>query len=350
MTGSIVWLDAEAAEADVGAKMGRLARLHRLGVLVPRGFTVTTGAYRRHCARSGLDTRIEEAFGELGTGPEGAARIREAIERTPLPGDLAAEITAAYTELCRRCHEADAPVAVRSSAAHEDDAAASFAGIFATHLGVRGGPGVLAGVRSCWASLFTARAMAYRARGGIGYQDMPIAVGVTELIPAHSAGVAFSVHPVSGKPDRVVIEASWGFGEAIGQGRVTPDRAEVGKSDGRVLAYEVAHKDVLSSYDAAGGRVVEIAMPAELADRRVLDDEQVAAVTATVTSIERQFGHPVDVEWVVSRHRRPGDPICVVQARPVTITSAHEPAPTVYDPVAMARKHLFGGMASGAHG
>lgn len=344
MTRSIVWLDAEAAEAEVGAKMGRLARLHRLGVLVPRGFTVTTAAYREHCAR------IEEAFPELGTAPDAAARIRDAIVRTPLPGGLAAEITEAYAELCRRCRHADLPTAVRSSVPGEDGDTTSFAGIFDTHLGVSGGPGVLAAIRSCWASLFAERAMAYRARSGIGHRDTSIAVGVTELVAARSSGVAFSVHPVSGKPDRVVIEASWGLGEAIGQGRVTPDRAEVGKSDRRVLSYEVAHKDVLSTYDAASGRVLEITMPAGLAGRRVLDDEQVTAVTTVVTSIERRFGHPVDVEWVVPRHRSAGDPICVVQARPVTVPAAHQPAPTSYDPVAMARKHVFGGVATGPDG
>jgi phosphoenolpyruvate synthase/pyruvate phosphate dikinase len=357
MTGaaSIVRVDgvdpASTRTADVGTKMGRLAQLHRLGVLVPRGFTVTTAAYRRHRARSGLDARIEEAFAELGTDPgedalgAAAVRLRDAVERTPLSDDLAAEIIQAYAELCRRCHEIDIPTAVRSSAAGEDGATASFAGIFDTCLGVSGAPGVLAAVRSCWGSLFTTRAMAYRVQSGIGHRDVPsgmsIAVGVTELVPARASGVAFSVHPVSGKPDRVVIEASWGFGEAVGQGRVTPDHAEVGKSDGRLLSYDVAHKGVMSAYDAAGGQVVEIGMPAGLADRRVLDDEQIAAVTAVVTSIERHVGLPVDVEWVLPRHRRAGDPICVVQARPVTVPVVGEPAQTGYDPVEMARKHVF---------
>lgn len=366
--GSITWVDADdpaasTGTADVGAKMGRLSRLHRLGVLVPRGFTVTTAAYRQHSARSGLDARIEEAFAELGTEPgedalgAAAVRIRDAVEHTPLSDGLAAEITQAYAELCRRCHDidipadipADIPTAVRSSAAGEDGAAASFAGIFDTTLGISGAPRVLAAVRSCWSSLFSARAMAYRVRNGISHRDMPIAVGVTELVPARSSGVAFSVHPVSGKPDRVVIEASWGFGEALVQGRVTPDRAEVGKSDGRELSYDVAHKGVLSTYDAASGRVVEIGMPSELADRRALDDEEVAAVTAMVTSVERQFDHPVDVEWVISRHRRAGDPICVVQTRPVTVTVAEGPAPTVYDPVEMACKYVFGRVVTRAH-
>lgn len=361
MTGaeSIVWVEAEAAVADVGAKIGRLSQLHRLGVLVPRGFTVTTAAYRRHCSRSGLDTLIEQTFAELESTPgedapsAAAQRIRNAVERTPLSGDLTAEITQAYAELCRRCHaschesghESGVPTAVRSSAVGEDGAAASFAGIFDTYLGVAGTPGILAAVRSCWGSLFTPRAMAYRLRSGLGHRDMPIAVGVTELVHARASGVAFSVHPVSGKPDRVVIEASWGFGEAIVQGRVTPDHAEVGKSDGRVLSYDVAHKSVLSTYDASSGQVVEIGMPTELADRRVLDDEQITAVTAVVTSIERHLGHPVDVEWVISRRDR----ICVVQARPVTVAVAGEPTPTVYDPVAMARKHVFGRVVTRAH-
>jgi phosphoenolpyruvate synthase/pyruvate phosphate dikinase len=189
--------------ADAGAKMGRLSRLHRLGVLVPRGFTVTTAAYRRHCAETGLDTRIEKAFAQLGTDLDhdvlsaAAARLRDVVERTPLSGGLAAEITEAYAELCHRCHENDGhendgheldiPTAVRSSAAGEDGDTASFAGIFDTYLGVSGTSRVLAAVRSCWGSLFTARAMAYRLRRNIGHREMPFAVGVTELVPARAS-------------------------------------------------------------------------------------------------------------------------------------------------------------------
>jgi phosphoenolpyruvate synthase/pyruvate phosphate dikinase len=105
----------------------------------------------------------------------------------------------------------------------------------------------------------------------------------------------------------------------------------------------------MSAYDAAGGQVVEIATPTGLADRRVLDDEEVAAVTAVVTSIERHLGHPVDVEWVISRNHRAGDPICVVQARPVTVPVAEDPTPTAYDPVAMARKYVFSRVVTRVH-
>jgi len=184
--------------------------------------------------------------------------------------------------------------------------------------------------------------VAYRVRAGTHHRDMPMAVGVIELIHARASGVAFSAHPVTGKTDRIVIETSWGWGEAVVQGLVTPDHVEVGKADQRVLRYQVATKKVVSSFDYAVGRVVETAMPARLVERRVLDDEQIAAVVGAVLAVERYYGYPVDVEWVLDRHRREGEPVCVVQARPITTTALAAPAPTEWNPAAMAAKYIFG--------
>ena len=352
MDEQIVWIDKvdpETAVAVAGSKIGRLAELHRAGLRVPQGFAVTVEAYRRHCLTSGLDERVNAVIRGLGRAPEqpamerAAARLRELFERTPVAEDLAAEVAAAYEQLCLRRIEINVPTAVRSSATGEDAADASFAGIFDTYLGVSGTAPILAAVRACWGSLFTPRALAYRLRHGISHLDMPIAVGVIELVHARASGVAFSLHPVTGKTDRIVLETSWGWGEALVQGLVDPDHVEVGKSDGRVLTYRVAHKAVVSAFDYAAGRVGQMAMPALLADRRVLDDEQIGAVVDAVRRIERMYGRPVDVEWVLDRHRRAGEPICVVQARPVTIPV--DPAaqtPDRYDPVEMALKHVFG--------
>jgi len=357
-TGSIVWIDEvdpAVAVAAAGSKMGRLAELYRVGVQVPMGFAVTVAAYRRHCAEAGLDGRIDEVVAELGTGVGGAEptaaaveaaskRLRALFEATPMSEALAAEIVEAYEELCLRCVDVNVPTAVRSSATGEDAADASFAGIFDTYLGVSGSRRVLDAVRTCWGSLFTGRALAYRLRKGISHHAMPIAVGVIELIHARASGVAFSVHPVTGKPDRIVIETSWGWGEAIVQGLVNPDHIEVGKADGRTLKYTVAHKTVVSAFDFAQGRVCEIDMPAKLADRKVLDDEQVTAVADAVKAIEVHYGYPVDVEWVISRHRRAGDPVCIVQSRPVTVVATEaERTPAAYDPVALAQKYVFSG-------
>ncbi|MDN5859817.1 MAG: PEP/pyruvate-binding domain-containing protein [Pseudonocardia sp.] len=350
-TDSIVWIDEvdpATAVAVAGSKMGRLTELHRSGVQVPQGFAVTVEAYGRHCAESGLDARIEGVLAGLGDSPseqevvEASTAIRDLFAATAMSKALSEEIVASYEELANRCVEVNPPTAVRSSATGEDAADASFAGIFDTYLGISGPQRVLDAVRACWGSLFTARALSYRLRKGISHHDMPIAIGVIELIHARASGVAFSVHPVTGKPDRIVIETSWGWGEAIVQGLVDPDHIEVGKADGRILKYDVAHKKMVSAFDFAQGRVTEIAMPERLADRKVLDDEQVAAIAEAVKAIEEHYGYPVDVEWVISRHRRAGDPICIVQSRPVTVT-AHDTTPAAYDPVALAQKYVFSG-------
>ncbi|MGH3160159.1 MAG: PEP/pyruvate-binding domain-containing protein, partial [Streptosporangiaceae bacterium] len=121
-----------------------------------------------------------------------------------------------------------------------------------------------------------------------------------------------------------------------------PDHIEVGKADGRILKYQVADKTVVSAFDYAAGQVVETAMPARLADRQVLDDEQIGAVVDAVLAVERRYGYPIDVEWVLDRHRRAGAPVCVVQARPVTVPEPPtETAPAAWTPAAMAAKYAF---------
>lgn len=349
---AIAWMDEVAPEQAVGAcgaKMGRLAELLQAGVSLPQGFTVTVEAFRRHWDRAGLDEVVDAALGGLGAdaGPaevEAAARAaRAGLARRDLHADLAGLIADAYEELSSRCFEINVPAAVRSSAIGEDSGTVSFAGIFDTYLGVSGPERVLRAVRQCWASLFNARAVAYRLQAGLDHRDTPMAVGVVELIHARASGVAFSAHPVTGKTDRIVIETNWGWGEAVVQGLVTPDHIEVGKADGRVLKYQVATKTVVSAFDYATGRVVETAMPVRLADRRVLDDEQITAVVDAVLAVERHYGYPVDVEWVLDRHRREGEPVCVVQARPVTVTApAAQALPADWNPAAMAARYIFG--------
>ncbi len=358
----LVWLDdldpATAIEV-AGSKVGRLAELRRMGMNVPDGFAVTTDAYRRFCEVTGLDTVIDErlvaaaaAGGRDGAVEEASADIRAAVEAAVMPADIADAVADAYEELSYRCYDLNVPVAVRSSATGEDGTDASFAGQFDTYLGMSGADRVLVALQRCWASLFTARALDYRVSHGLTHTDSPMAVGIIELVHARASGVAFSIHPVTGKRDRMVIEGSWGWGEAVVQGLVTPDHIEVGKSDRRVLRHQVSHKAVVSAFDYERGEVVETVMPKRLQDQPVLDAEQTQAVIDAVLTIEDHYGYPVDVEWVLDRHRRPGDAVYIVQARPETVHSAAgaEPAAAngsglaaaVWDPVEYARKYAFG--------
>ena len=344
----IVWIDTvdpDDALARTGAKMGRLAEMARDGLSIPLAFAITIDGFREHVAETGLDAIIDGHLAGLdgsdSVAVEAAAEaIRTAFRETQMEPGLAQEIEEAYEELSDRCSDLNVPVAVRSSATGEDSSDASFAGIFDTYLGISGAQATLNAVRDCWASLFTTRAVDYRLKRGISYRDMPMAVGVVELVHARASGVAFSVHPVTGKSDRIVIEANWGWGEAVVQGLVTPDHVEVGKADGRILKHDVSRKDIVSAFDFAAGVVVEIPMPTRLRERACLDEEQIGAITQAVLAIESRYGYPVDVEWVVSRHRRPGEPISIVQSRPVT-TAVEQASPAGYDPMALAQKYIF---------
>jgi pyruvate, water dikinase len=365
-------LRAGQAGADdperTGHKMARLAELGRAGLVVPESFVVTIEAYERHMTASGLGARVDELLSQLDglAGPGGtdeaagqrelaagraeleavAGRVGEAFTAVPVEAGVAAAIAAGYAELGgdgdagyagRAGGGSELRVAVRSSACGEDSAAASFAGVFETYLGVSGADRVTDAVRSCWASLYDARALAYRIEHGLDHRSARMAVGVVALVDARSSGVAFSVHPRTGKRDRVVIEANWGWGGALVQGLVVPDRVEVDRDDRRVLRHDVASKDVISAFDEAAGMVAEMPMPPGLRDRAVLDDEQIGQIVAAVLAVEERYGHPVDVEWVLDRS---GGPPWVVQARPVTGLPDREPV-TGWDPV----RYAFGDTA-----
>ncbi len=232
------------------------------------------------------------------------------------------------------------PVAVRSSATGEDAADASFAGQFDTYLGVTGAQRLINSVRRCWSSLFTARAVGYRMCKKLNYRDSPMAVGVLELVHARTSGVAFSIHPVTGSRERMVIEGSWGWGEAVVQGLVEPDHIEVDKTDSRILEYRVSDKGVVSCFDYSQGLVVEQPMPKRLRKEPILDAEAVAALAAAVRDIENFYGYPVDVEWVLDRHWRPGEKVTIVQTRPVTV--APEEKKVQWNPLAYIGKFSKG--------
>jgi pyruvate, water dikinase len=266
-------------------------------------------------------------------------RLRDHLSSAPLPPDIADAIAAGYEELCAAHREALLPVAVRSSGTTEDAVAASSAGQYDTYLGLSGAPAVLEAVLRCWGSLFGARALSYRIRSGLSHADLRMAVGVMELVHARTSGVAFSLNPVTGRRDRIVVEATFGFGEALVQGLVTPDHVEVGRTDRRLLEYAVGDKRVVSTMDHQAGRVVEVDMPTAMRALRVLTDDEIAALVDAVLAAEEVLGGPADVEWVIPRSYRVGDAVTLVQARPVTTTES-PPSPT-WNAAASALKYAF---------
>ncbi|MET4134837.1 PEP/pyruvate-binding domain-containing protein [Pseudarthrobacter sp. PvP090] len=304
--------------ALAGGKGIGLGGLIGAGLPVPPGFVLTTAAYADFVDANHLGAGIQElaALSPHATPQDyedAAQRIRALFTGGSMPAAIAAELGAAY----RHLGTGDPAVAVRSSATAEDLPSASFAGQQETYLNVTGMEALAAAVTECWASLWTARAMAYRAREGIGPAAVRLAVVVQRMIDAEAAGVMFTANPANGRRDRLVISAAWGLGESVVSGTVSTDDVVVDAGTGHVLSRRTADKQVMTVYAEHGTR--EEPVPADRRHLPVLDDLAAAELAGYGTRIMEHFGTPQDIEWA-----RAGGEFFILQSRP--ITALPEPA------------------------
>jgi pyruvate,water dikinase len=264
--------DASAGLSQVGGKGASLARLAAAGLPVPPGFHVTTTAYRRFVAEHELQEQILAAVStatpdQPATLEEASSQIGKLFTQSAMPDDIAEEIRQAYAGL----GESDVPVAVRSSATTEDLPGMSFAGQQETYLNMCGEAMVLDAVKRCWASLWTARAIAYRIKNKIDQNTVALAVVVQEMVNAEAAGILFTANPINGRRDEIVVNAAWGLGEAIVGGRVTPDMIIADKTTGQIKHIQVADKAVMTVRTAQG--TSEQPVEESKRNERVLDDD-----------------------------------------------------------------------------
>jgi pyruvate,water dikinase len=310
---------AQLSASDVafaGGKGANLGELTRAGFPVPPGFVIGAPAYAAYCADTGLRERVAALLDGIDVEDttqlkEGSERARELLDAEPMPAWLEQAIRAAYAELAGP--DGDVAVAVRSSATSEDTASASFAGMNETFLNVRGADALLAAVRSCWRSLFGSRTVYYRAKRGFGQADMDIAVVVQRQVDSTRAGVMFTIDPSTGARDRLVIEGSFGLGEAVVSGSVSPDRYIVEKDTLAILAREVRVKDLIIEPRPDGG-TRRRNLEGDEARRPVLSDEDVVQVASLGRRIEAHYGSPQDTEWAYA----PDGTLWMLQSRPVT--------------------------------
>jgi len=318
----IRWFE-EVGAPDVGLVGGKGANLGEMatrGLPVPPGFCLTASAYREFIQVTGLDETIRNilAATQLDDPADVKAkteRIRGLITEQPVPTTIAREILDGYHRLGRELGAVEVvqvPVAVRSSATAEDLPTASFAGQQDTYLNVCGTDDLLEWVKHCWASLWTARAVTYRTRQGFDHHRVYLAVVVQAMIQSEVSGILFTANPITGNRDEVVINASWGLGEAIVSGLVTPDTITVRKSDGHIVSREVASKERMIEYAREGGTVGR-ATPAELREVPALSDDQVGELVALGRQIESHYGVPQDIEWAYAQGR-----FYILQSRAIT--------------------------------
>ncbi|MBN1304243.1 MAG: hypothetical protein JXA13_07395 [Anaerolineales bacterium] len=316
----ILPLDSTRADLQtVGGKGMSLSRLSRLGLPVPDGFHITTEAYRLFVEKNALQQIISKALEEVeSTRPTtletASAQIYKAFVKTEIPDELKTQILDAYHRLpAQQALESgnDLPVAVRSSATAEDLPEASFAGQQETYLNIRGQSDLLEAVKKCWASLWTARAIGYRTKQGLGTDGIALAIVVQKLVPADAAGILFTANPINGKRNQQVINAAWGLGEAIVGGAVTPDTLVVDKTSGEIISRETAEKQVMTVRTDLGAE--EKAVPGRMQKKPVLSDLQAVNLARLGKEIENQYGMPMDIEWAMI-----GNEFYILQARPIT--------------------------------
>jgi pyruvate,water dikinase len=311
---------------EVGGKGANLGELTRAGFPVPPGFCITTAAYRDFVRASGqfdalLDALERITHEDLDTIGTLAARVREHLETLGMP----AGVRSAVLEAWRRLGSQFA-FAVRSSATAEDLPSASFAGQQDTSLNVRGEEPLLLAVRRCWISLFTDRAIVYRAKHGFRHRAVLLAVVVQRMVIPEASGIMFTADPITGHRKTVCIDASFGLGEALVAGLVTADLYQV--RAGAIRTKRVSRKAFATRPLPDGGTVTET-LPPEDQERQALTDDRILELAGLGLRIEEHYGREQDIEWCLADGE-----FFFVQARPIT---SLYPAPRAAD----GRLHLY---------
>ena len=283
---TILWLgDEDCHEVQrVGGKAANLSRLAS-GYRVPTGFCVTPDLYR-----------------QWQDGPK---------QEAALPLELMDVVSREYQEMAVRCGIVDPAVAVRSSALDEDGFNSSFAGQYDSYLNVKGPEAISAAIVKCWDSVGGERMASYRKEHNLSSASLGVAVLVQQLISADVSGVVFSANPVSGSRDEVMINATWGLGESLVSGKVTPDTWIVNKSDSRVKDRYVGEKGLMTVL--AEGGTKEVGVPRSQRQAVTLDGEKTREITELAIELEREMGWPVDLEFAYQ-----SDDLYLLQCRPIT--------------------------------
>ncbi len=345
---NILWLEEIRKEdiISVGGKGASLGEMASLGLPVPRAFVVTAQAFRRFLVEADLEEKIFSSFEKLDVEDNAALEkaadnAKELVMMAKMPAIIKEEIKKAYKKMSAE----DLIVAVRSSATAEDLPDASFAGQQETYLNIKGEANLLTSVQMCWASLYGARAIYYRAKQGFDDHTVNIAVVVQQLVHSEKAGVMFTSHPITGESN-TIIEGSWGLGEAVVSGSVSPDKYVFDQRTEKVIDTLISNKKVEIIADGEHGTKLVDVSPARQ-DAQVLSDAEVAKLGMYGKIAENHYGIPQDVEWGIVKGT-----IYILQSRPITTIGAKKENKSMSGPKSEAKILLKGqgaapGIASG---
>jgi len=323
----------DAAEHDrLGGKCRSLVVMTNAGMPVPPGFAITTNAFDAVMDQTSLRADIAAVLDGVDVDATAdvdarAARIRELIMAQPVPDEVRTAALLAYAELIDLCG-GEVPVAVRSSATAEDLPDASFAGQQDTYLWILGRDNVVQKVRECWASLYTTRAIVYRAANGITDEGLSMAVAVQKMVNSRASGVAMTIDPANGDRSKIVIDASWGLGELVVSGEVTPDNFRLDKVMMSIVGRTIGdkHEELVPTRD---GTLVRREVEPERRASPSVGDDELLTIARLAKAAERHHGCPQDVEWAIDADLPAGQNVLLLQSRPETVWSQRAATATV---------------------
>jgi pyruvate,water dikinase len=327
----VLWFDDVRKEDIplVGGKNSSLGEMINSGLPVPPGFAVTAHSYERYIQEKKIAEQIYKIITETVTNPNdpkqydvASKKIRELIEKTPMPKEIENAIRAAYKDLNKRLELKDTFVAVRSSATAEDLPDASFAGQQETFLNIKGSDDLIDKVVKCWSSLFTPRAIFYRNEKGFAHEKVFISVGVQKMVNSRAAGVMFTINPVTGNRDEIVIEGNYGLGETVVSGTVNPDDFVVDKNTMEITGRRISRKTIMYLRDTKTGKTVHLDVPEDKQKVTCISDQEIMTLAELAKRIEKHYGKPMDIEWAIDQDLSYPENMFIVQARPETVWSS----------------------------
>jgi pyruvate,water dikinase len=277
-------------------------------------------------AEAGIDREVASLLArvdplDIEALEQASVQIRAVIEAQPFSIEIEDLVAECYRKLAVRCCMPAVPVAVRSSATAEDLPGASFAGQQDTYLWIRGIDDVLHHMRRCISSLYTGRAIAYRANKGYGADQVAISVGVQKMANSFTAGVMFTIHPANGDRSVIVIDSNFGFGESVVSGEVTPDHFVVNKITLDIIDRTISQKQICYTVEPKTQTSQAFEVPFERQKVQSLIDDEITELAWMGKQIEKHYGRPMDIEWAVDKDLPAGGNIFILQARPETVWS-----------------------------
>ncbi len=312
----------------VGGKNASLGEMINAKMPVPPGFAVTAYAYEKFIVETRIADMIYKIIKETVTDPNdpkqyavASEKIRELIEKTRMPKAIEEAVKVAYEKLNKTMGMKNVFVAVRSSATAEDLPDASFAGQQETYLNIRGVDDLLDKIMKCWSSLFTPRAIFYRDEKGFAHEKVFISVGVQKMVNSRAAGVMFTLNPVTGNREELVIEGNYGLGETVVSGVVNPDDFVVDKKTVKIKERRISKKTIQYIRDPNTGKTIHLDVPENKQKETCVSDEEILKLAELGKLIENHYGAPMDIEWAIDRDLSFPKNIFIVQARPETVWS-----------------------------